>query len=399
MRTNVPRAAGLSGTVTLPSPSLWFIGGEDISLKLPLLLAMRTRGFSVAAAGTEPPAPFLSESVPYWQYQGGGRPLVTGRARDTLRRLLVEKRPDIVHAFDTLPGALAPIAARRAGVPGRLCTVTGLGSIYSSRRPLALSLRPLYRSLRKRGCSACDVVVFQNDEDRRWFLREGIVPAGRDRLIPGSGIDVDAFEKARPDEAVVAALRRDLGIDRRIVVSMIARLVPAKGVGEFLETASRIRARRNDVAFLMVGAAPRRGERSTLRRAVRCGVRWPGHRTDIPAILAASDILVLPSRYREGIPRVLLEAGAMGLPLIATDMPGCRDVVKHGRNGLLVPPGDAEALEAAVIDLLEADEERRRMGACGRDHIRDRFGLTAVAESYRAIYEETMVGARRAGIA
>ncbi len=359
---------------------------------------MRERGYSIAAAGTEPHDSFLSEGVPYWRYQQGGRPLVTRAARIALRRLFSEKRPDIVHAFDTLPGMLAPIEARRTGVPARLCTVTGMGSIWSSRSPVALTLRPLYRTLRRRGSGACGVVVFQNTDDREWFVREGIVPAGRDRLIPGSGIDVESFTNARPDEASLARLKRDLGIEGGVVVTLIARLVPEKGVGEFLEVASRVRAARDDVAFLMVGEAPAGRETSIRRRAEQDGVRWPGHRSDVPALLAASDIVVLPSRYREGVPRVLLEAGAMGLPVIATDMPGCRDVVQHGRSGLLVPPGDAAALEAAVLELAGAGEERRRMGDRGREHVRRRFGLEPVADAYHAIYDEMMRDGRPAGV-
>jgi glycosyltransferase involved in cell wall biosynthesis len=103
-------------------------------------------------------------------------------------------------------------------------------------------------------------------------------------------------------------------------------------------------------------------------------------------------MVVLPSRYREGVPRVLLEAGAMGLPMIATDMPGCRDVVRHGRNGLLVPPGDTAALMGAVLELVTAGEERIRMGARARDHVRRHFGLESVAEAYGAIYDDLMDG-------
>jgi glycosyltransferase involved in cell wall biosynthesis len=124
-------------------------------------------------------------------------------------------------------------------------------------------------------------------------------------------------------------------------------------------------------------------------------IRYLGQRDDVPALLALSDIFVLPSYYREGIPRVLLEAGAMGLPLITTEMPGCREAVQPGWNGLLVPPRNSFALAAAISQLLSEEENRRQMGVRSRQYIRDHFGLSGVADAYEEIYRNLLANGAR----
>jgi len=372
--------------------TVWHVGGDDIRFRIPLLSILRDQGFGVGAAGTEGEGPFQKAGIPYFRFTMRRRPsplgdLATGRELTALFR---RHRPDAVHAFDTKPTYLAPSAALAAGIPARICTITGMGYLFSSRAPMALLFRPAYRMLQRRACRDSSVTVFQNEEDRRAFLENRIVVPGRDRLVRSSGIDLDLLESRRPGAETLERLRGELGLSGRRVVIMVSRLVAQKGIREYLAAAAAVRSRRDDVVFLLAGPSTK-GERGSVaaeevRRLAGRDAVYLGARDDVPALLALSDVFVLPSYYREGVPRVLLEAGAMGLPVIAADVPGSRDVVRDGWNGLLVPPRDAVALASAVEKVLDAPALRAEMGARGRGRVQEEFSLAGVAGAYAAIY-------------
>ncbi len=380
--------------------TVWHIGGEDVRLRIPLLEVLRRHGFAIGAVGSEPGQQFADAGIPYWSYplRRGPSPLSDLTSWRHLHRLFRTHRPDIVHAFDTKPTYLVPSAGRRAGIPARVCTITGLGYLFSSSSLFARSLRPAYHYLQRRACQASSVTIFQNEDDRKYFLDRQMVEPGRDRLVRGSGVDCEELMKGLPDDGAMARLREELGLDGRRVVTMISRLVVQKGVRVFVDAAAEIRNRDRDVAFLLVGpySAEARGAISPQEAlGGRLDVRYLGARSDIAAILAVSDMCVLPSYYREGVPRVLLEAGAMGLPLIATDMPGCCDVVTDGWNGLLIPPRDASHLVSAIRRLLASAQERAEMGARSKTFVRDNFSLARVAEAYGGIYTTLMADLSR----
>ncbi len=170
---------------------------------------------------------------------------------------------------------------------------------------------------------------------------------------------------------------------------MVSRLVNHKGVLEFLKAARRVRQQFPECRFLLIGPKAGEGRQAVPHKTIElysdC-VDWVGPRSDVPAILAFSDIFVLPSYYREGVPRVLLEAGGLGLPLATTDMPGCRDVVKNEVTGLLVKPRNVESLSKAIVQLLGSTEKREELGRNAKQHIADSFSLEKVANSYADIY-------------
>ena len=375
---------------------LWLVGGEDIRFRLPLLLALRDEGYTVGAVGTEDGEAFARTAVPYWRYalRSGISPSTDLEAFDRLYRLFLEHRPDIVHAFDTKPGIIAPMAARKAGIPGRVCTITGMGYLFASRSLRARLLRPVYRYLEGLAGKSSGVTVFQNADDRDYFLEKKMVEAGKDRLVRGSGIDVERLLRARPDDGSLDRLREELNLRGRRVVTMVSRLVMQKGVREYLDAARQVCRDRGDVVFLLVGPASS-DVRQLISKKSSSGaagkIRFLGVREDVPALLALTDLFVLPTWYREGIPRVLLEAGAMGLPLITTDMPGCRDVVKDEWNGLLVPQRDALSLAKAILRLVSGTE-RTVMGERSRRHVRENFDLRRVVRSYCRIYRGLLEG-------
>src|SRR5207249_2148981 len=234
----------------------------------------------------------------------------------------------------------APVAERTAGARLRR------GYLFSSRSPLALSLRPVFRFLQRRAAAATGVTIFQNPDDRAYFRRHRLVRPGRDALVLGSGID---FTPLQVDGAAVGRLRRELSLEGRLVVTMISRLVAQKGVRDFIHAAALVRQQRPDSVFLLIGPASSEGRGAVSSREVERSardVRYLGPRSDVSDLLALSDLFVLPTYLREGIPRVLLEAAALGLPLVTTDTPGCKEIVRDGWNGLLVPPQDPRRLAA-----------------------------------------------------
>lgn len=375
--------------------TIWQVGGDDVRLRIPLLLALRERGFGVGAIGSESGEAFATHPIPYFQYTlaRGINPFVDRQSCRQLLTLFRQHRPDVVHGFDTKPAILAPLMAVKAGIPGRVRTITGMGYVFSSNSPIALTLRPIYRSLQRNASVATGCTIFQNPDDRDYFYNHGMAEPNHAALILSSGIEIDRFLSHCPSPETLSTLRQELGLEGKRVVTMIARLVVSKGVKEYLDAAAIVCQQMPDVKFLLVGPRSSEGRQAVSAHSIdqrRDVVDYLGTRNDIPALLALSDVFVLPSYYREGVPRVLLEAGAMGLPLITTHTPGCKEVVRDGWNGLLVPPRNATALAAAILKLLQSPEERLVMGKRSRSHIEAHFSLNLVADAYANIYYQVL---------
>lgn len=284
----------------------------------------------------------------------------------TLVRWYRRERPEVVHHFTVKPAIYGSIAARLAGVPCVVATVTGLGHPFlANDRPW---LRRLVEGLYWVALTCAHRVFFHNRDDRRLFIERGLVSESRSELLPGSGVDCVRFS---PDTCP----RGRAGPPARVLLP--ARLLREKGVYEFVEAARRVKEQLPGTCFEIIG---RRDERNPsvvpagdLRRWQAEGiVAWRGEVADVRPALAESDVVVLPS-YREGVPRALLEAAAMGKPVITTDTAGCRDVVEDGRTGLLVPVGDGPALARAIVRLVSDSEACRTMGAAGREKVLREF--------------------------
>ena len=376
-------------------PQIWLVGSSDIRLRIPWVDELRRRDFDVTMVGSEPSDPFLAHDIPYHRFSLSRAlaPLSDMRSFRELVALFRRHRPAIVHSFDTKPAILASFAALKAGVPVRVRTLTGMGYVFSSRSPLALGLRPVDVALQAAASRAASMTVFQNRDDQAFFLRLRLARADASTLVPGSGIDTEQLRSRRPPTDALASLRRELGLEDARVVTMVSRLVRTKGVMEFCEAAHIVRKARPDCTFLLVGPLTSEGWQAVSRREVEGNpdVRWLGPRDDIPALLAISEVFALPTFYREGIPRALLEAAALELPLVSTDMPGCRDVIRDGWNGVLVPPRDAPALARALLRLLEAEPGvLRKMGERSREHVERHFTLEHVLDSYAQIYRRLL---------
>lgn len=301
-----------------------------------------------------------------------------------LARCLRRERADLIHAFTIKPAIYGSLAARLAGVRASANAVAGMGYVFTSDDVLATALRPAVRALMRLAFDDASArLILQNEDDLAWFRAQRVVDNTRIRLIPGSGVDLKRFSPGAAD--------RGSGQFR---VLLAARLLWDKGVGEFVEAARRLKSSGAAAQFLLAGnpdpgnpaAVPEAAIRGWEREGL---VEWLGHVDDMPALLSTVHAVVLPS-YREGLPKTLIEAAACGLPLVTTNAPGCREVVTHGVDGLLVPVRDAGAL-AAAIAMLESDPDlAARLGAAAKNKALEYFDERIVIEKTLSVYRELL---------
>lgn len=392
VRVSLDRAPSLQADSGGTQRIIALVGGPDIGLRREMIERL-ARDFEMHVFGSEPAArEHLPKAARFHHYRLslGVNPLEDALSIITLRRMLLNIAPDIVHAYDTKPAALAQIAARLAKVPVVIATLPGLGSLYSDSKITTRLVRRLYESVQRFASSKSSLTIFQNDEDLNELVRRRVVNSERSLVVAGSGVDVSAFRPGRRSEAGVMQLRTELGAaGDQLVVIMISRMIRAKGVLDFAAAASALRARRpGRYVFVLVGGAGGSDlealsiqELETLRQ----DVNWLGERTDVAELLAAADIFALPTYYREGIPRALLEAAASGLGLIATDMPGCRDVVLEGQTGLTVPPHDPAAL-ARAIERFEDRALSDTLASEARRLVDRRFSIEIICAELTSLY-------------
>jgi glycosyltransferase involved in cell wall biosynthesis len=300
-----------------------------------------------------------------------------------LARRLRREGPDVVHGFTIKCAVYGALAARLAGVRGRVASVAGLGYVFISDSPKARLLRPIVRMLLRMALDGRDArLILQNPDDVALFTQAGLCDPARVRLIEGSGVDCSRF--APP------AWRPEAGAPLRVLLP--ARLLWDKGIAELVDAARLLRGEGRTVRIQLAGE-PDPGNPATVPEARVRGwvaeglVEWLGHVDDMPALFAAVDVVVLPS-YREGLPKGLIEAAACERALVATDVPGCREVVSHERDGLLVPARDGAALARAIARLDDDPALRQRLGAAARTKALERFDEQGVITRTLAVYGE-----------
>jgi glycosyltransferase involved in cell wall biosynthesis len=356
------------------------------NFRLPLAKALRSGGYDVVLLS--PPGDYarlLTEEGFRWirfPFSRGVNPLTELATLWRLIGLYRRERPDLVHHFTIKCVLYGGIAARWSRAKAIVSSVTGLGHVFITHSWLNRLLRPAV-SLVYRFVLGRSQIIFQNPDDRSEFLRLALVEEGRTHLIRGSGVDTEYF---RPPA--------DAGRERPATVLMMGRLLREKGVREFVEAAAIVRKQLPGVQFLLAGDSDPGNPSSIAPDVVaewqRMGdVSFLGHRSDIRELIQAADLAVLPS-YREGLPRSLLEAAACGLPLVATDVPGCREIVSNKLNGLLVPPLDSKLLAEAIIELLGDRERREAMGKRSRAMACELFSQDRVVRETMGVYVKAL---------
>jgi glycosyltransferase involved in cell wall biosynthesis len=373
-------------------PHLLYIGGEDHHLRIPAMCALRDRGFRITAVASGDPAPFAQAGIRYrdFQFNRFVNPRADWAAIKSLTKILIEEQPDLAQSFDTKPSIFLPLAARSA--PGVLAirTINGRAFLYSSRSPLALTLRPVYRALHKLAARTAAATVFEIGDDRAFFERHGI--AGKmPVLIRGAGVDVEGFDRALSSGPSPAQLRQELGLGDAEVVITVTRMTRQKGIPALLDAAARVHEVRPDVRFLLVGPRESEGPLAIMQAEIDRHspyVKAIGPRSDVPALLRLANVFAFPTEYREGVPRVLLEAALAGLPIVTTTMPGCAEVIRDGWNGLLVPPGAPPALAAKILHLLANREKGLIMADRAAEYVRKEFSLATVVAHHANLYRQ-----------
>lgn len=295
-----------------------------------------------------------------------------------LMRLFQRERPRVVHCFTIKPVIYGIPAARVAAVPRRIATITGLGYAFS--RPSGF-MRRIAVFLYRISMRSAHHVFFQNPEDRATFERE-VLPAGiTHELVPGSGVDLAAFKpsavEAGPTEPVVL---------------LYGRMLYDKGVGEFVAAARMLQASGTKARFVLMGDPDPSNPKSVPMTALQAWkaegvVDYLPAAVDVRPVLASADIVVLPS-YHEGFPRSLLEAAAMGKALIATDIPGCRQIVDPGVNGFLVPPRKVDELAETIQRVLDNPAWRKQAGRASRQKVEAGFSEDFVVDRALASYSQ-----------
>jgi glycosyltransferase involved in cell wall biosynthesis len=315
-----------------------------------------------------------------------------------LYRLMRRRRFTVVHAHTPKPGLLAQVAARLAGVPVVVNTLHGF--YFHDRMPRPR--RRFYVAIEKIAARCSDLILSQNEEDVETAVREGIAPRERLRVL-GNGIDLGRFDPARVGADGRRRHREALGLPVDApVVGFVGRLVAEKGVPELLEAAHLVLERFPQSRFLLVGGLD--GEKAdgispdlARERGLAGACVFTGIRQDMPELYAVMDVFALPS-HREGFPRAPMEASAMKVPCVVTDIRGCRQAVTEERNGLLVPVGDIRGLAAAIVRLLEDPGLARRLGEEGRRRALLEFDERRVASrvlsEYERLLQEKGLGAR-----
>jgi glycosyltransferase involved in cell wall biosynthesis len=382
-------------------PRIVHLTTVDMSLALlllPQLVAFRDAGYEVI--GVSAPGPYVARLEKH-----GIRHVALSRstraadpradlasAREFLR-LCRRLRPDIVHTHNPKPGVYGRIAARLGGVPHVVNTVHGLYALPSD----PLLKRAVVYGLERLAATCSDAELLQNPEDLP-VLRSLGVPHRKLHLL-GNGVDLSRFEPAALGR-VRTSVRAELGIaEDEVVVGLVGRLVREKGYLEVFDAARRIRVDYPDAVFLVVGphdaAKDDAVSQAEMDRA-SAGARivFLGLRDDVERLYPAMDLYVLAS-YREGFPRSAMEAAAMGLPIVATDIRGCRQVVDHDRTGLLVGVRDVDALEAAIAALVADPDRRRSMGGAARVKAVAEFDDRRQVAITLGVYEQLLQQRRR----
>jgi glycosyltransferase involved in cell wall biosynthesis len=351
--------------------------------RLPLAEALRQRGNEVVLVSPPGPYSHLMEAdgfrwVDFDFSRQGKNPTSELRTLLGLWKLYRAERPDVVHHFTIKCVIYGSLAARTLGISHIINALPGLGHVFIDQgwqgKILRFFVKILYRA-----ALHDSVAVFQNPDDQALFVQEGLVRQGRHRLILGSGVDIQRLPAMEENEGTP-------------VVILMARLLWTKGVREFVEAGEKLRKSGLAVRFALVGdtdvSNPKGVPREKLMVWQEQGlVEWWGWREDLVEVFRQAHIVCLPTYYGEGVPRTLLEAASCTKPLIASDMPGCREIVRHGENGLLVPPQDVDALAEAVKILIEDAGLRRRMGLRGREIAAAEFSSERVIDDTLAIYE------------
>jgi glycosyltransferase involved in cell wall biosynthesis len=355
--------------------------------RMQLVYAAKDRGWDVHIAAPAGPtaAEIVREGFPFHEIPMTRQGTSIWAEPSTIFALFLmyrRLRPALVHHLRLKPVLYGSIAAACARVPGIVNTLTGLGFLFTNQAEKTAVLRNWVKTgcrwaFRRRNLR----VTFQNPDDRAFFIREGLISGKQTVIIKGSGVDVSLFHPSPEPQGLP-------------VILLASRMLWDKGIAQFIQAAQELKAAGVQARFILVGDVdpgnPASIPLAQLHSWTESGfVEWWGFRKDMPEVLAQSHVVCLPS-YREGIPRILIEAAAAGKPIVTTDAPGCRELIRPGENGLLVRVGDTPDLRDSLRMLIEDPEMRKSMGLNNRQLAVREFAQEIVISQFINIYDELL---------
>lgn len=359
--------------------------GSVLKFRGAFIKALQNKGFEIHIAAPEfdnhPEDVTVLKSLGYTLHdiplqRTGTNPLKDAAALFSLRLLMTKVKPSHVMGYTVKPVIYGTLAAWSAKVPNRYALITGLGYAFQQVEETGnrSKLQKLIHGLYKQALSKISKVFFQNSDDLNLFKQLKLISSNTPTaVVNGSGVDVSEYE-------VVPLPVLDANTPE-LRLLLIARLLGDKGVREYAQAAKRIKAKHPQTQFDLVGWIddnPDSIEQQELDKWIKDGtINFWGKLSDVKPAIAASSIYVLPS-YREGTPRTVLEAMAMGRPIITTDAPGCRETVTDGVNGFLVPVKSVEGLTEAVEKFIAAPVLINTMGKASRQIAEEKFDVHAV---------------------
>jgi len=376
------------GRTSMKRKILFVVNEADffLSHRLPLAVEAEKDGFEVhvatmAGEGVERARAlgFIHHCIPLTR--SGRNPILELCSFWAIYKLFRHVRPDVIHLVTIKPVLYGGIAARLAGVPGVAVAVSGLGFVFSSSGFKAKLVRVIVMFLYRLALGKKNLqVIFQNPDDRQVLMRLGIAIAEKSVLICGSGVNLSEYTVV-PEPT-----------DKPVVV-MAARLLWHKGVGEFVAAAHLLKSRGVQARFVLAGAPDPGNPVSVTQEELDVWqqegfVEVMGFRHDIANVFADSNLVVLPSYYGEGLPKVLAEAAACGRAVVTTNAPGCRDAIESNVTGLLVPVRNAAALADAIQQLIEDQALRHQMGKAGRKFAEQKFAIEKIVAAHFEVYRK-----------
>ncbi|WP_190808470.1 glycosyltransferase family 4 protein [Flagellimonas sp. S3867] len=353
------------------------LGSEDANKRLGLAKLLANNGFDVTIMGTikfdcPPKVKFIK-----YKLNRSLNPFSDFQTILEYRKIFKLEEFDIIQTFDTKPAFLAPLsyASPRTKM---VRTITGLGTIFMSNDFKFRILRFLYSILHKSVKRRVSHTTFQNEDDRGYFLKKKLVASDTSSLIYGSGIDLDLFSKYIKKETEV------------FTFICIGRLVYEKGIINYLEAAKICKDLGHEFKFLLVGPLEENSKRlnSDILDEYSHYVEWLGPQKNIPELLQHSDVFVLPT-FREGFSRVLLEASALKIPSITSNVPGTREIIRDNKEGILIPVNDSNALSKAMIKMELDRNSYRRYAENAKMHV-NQFSLKNITEAYISLYKNIL---------
>jgi len=346
--------------------------------------ALKEKGFEVwAVAPYDEFSENLKKEFKYYEIKNldrkGTNPLKDLKLLMEYTRIYRKIKPDLVINFTIKPNIYSSIACGFLGIKC-VSVITGLGYVYVRGGVLEILTNLLY----KVALSFNKKVIFQNKEDENTFITKGIISPNKSVLIKGSGIDTSYFS---PDFC------KNINKDKdKFIFLMVSRLLWDKGVGEYVEAGKRIKEKYPFVELWLLGALDKGNPSAIPEENLReweSIIKYLGETKDVRPFICQADCVVLPSYYREGLPRTLLEAMAMEKPIITTDAPGCREVIRDGVNGFMVKPRDVESLYEAMEKMIKLPEEKRQeFGKKGRELALQEFDEKIIIKRYMQIIED-----------